>query len=241
MHGTVGAVGVVGGVGGLGQDVESCPEDPAPFIGQALESADVTDAAVAQRFSAAARPERRAGAEWLPNRASPPDAPRREDPRTSSCGTNKNKPATWVVNCRSGGQGPLLHVGHNGHQRTIAGVLARFAVDRQRCPLEATPASCNRKKIAFADPMAFCLQLAANGFKGLPLSGRARRPRSLDGVAFGRRPVAWVELGREVGRGWGAGRSRPTNERIDSTRKVKAFGHFPRRCAAPESRARQIS
>ena len=68
VHGAVGAVGIVSGVGRLGQDVESCRTVPAPFIGAQI--ADVTDAAVAQQFRQQARPERRAGREWLPNRAS---------------------------------------------------------------------------------------------------------------------------------------------------------------------------
>ena len=152
---------------------------------------------------------------------SPPDAPRRGRSRASSCGTNRNKPATWVVNCRSVVRAPLLHVGHGGHQRTIAGVLAPVAVGaRQRCPLGATPASCNRRKeIAFADPMAFCLQLAANGFQGLPLAA-ALAGTVADGVAFGRRPVAgWGARPKKLGRGWGAGRS-PAHLTSGSTRRA---------------------
>ena len=131
-----------------------------------------------------------------------------------------------------GGQGPLLHVGHGGHQ--FSGDPSRACSPgcgwaRQRCPLGATPASCNRpKEIAFADPMAFCLQLAANGFTRVcPWRLHARRHgrgwRRVWATA-GR----WVGLGRKVeGRGWGAGRSRAhPNERIDSDARVKAFGHF---------------
>ena len=101
-----------------------------------------------------------------------------------------------------GGQGPLLHVGHGGHQQTIAGVLARLQLGSAALPLGATPASMQQaKEIAFADPMAFCLQLAANGFQGLPLAARSQaRSRMASRLGDGRslggaRPKSWSRLG----------------------------------------------
>ena len=78
-----------------------------------------------------------------------------------------------------GGQGPLLHVGHGGHQRTIAGVLARLRLGSAALPLGGHARVVQQaKEIAFADPMAFCLQLAANGFQGLPLAACSSQARS---------------------------------------------------------------
>ena len=135
-------------------------------------------------------------------------------------GRTGNKPATWVVNCRIGGQGPLLHVGHGGHQQTIAGVLARLRLGSAALPLGGHARVVQEaEEIAFADPMAFCpCSWLPNGFQGLPLAAQLAGTVA-DGVAFWATAGRWVGLGRKVGRGWGAGRSRALTSGIDSTRR----------------------
>ena len=190
MHGAVGAVGIVGGVGRLGQDVESCPES-RPFIGTQI--ADVTDAAVAQQFrqqqgqkGVQGRNGFRTGQARLTHRVGKIQSEQLWDEQKQARDLGGELPI--------GGQGPLLHVGHGGHQRTIAGVLARLRLGSAALPLGGHARVVQQaKEIAFADPMAFCLQLAANGFQGLPLAAQLAGTVA-DGVAFGRRPVA----------GWGS-------------------------------------
>ena len=117
-----------------------------------------------------------------------------------------------------GGQGPLLHVGHGGHQRTIAGVLARLRLGRQRCPWGPRPRRATGEQIAFADPMAFLPAVGCEWLPG-PASARSSQARVADGVALGRdgrslggaRPNSWSRLGC-----WAKSR---TNERIDAVKR----------------------
>ena len=119
-------------------------EQPGPFV--ITQIADVADAAVAEQFGGQQGQERlqrrdqlRAGQAGLARR-------RWARSRSSSCGRNRNRPATLVGNSPSVVEGQCLDVGDGGDDRTVVGALARLPHGRQRCRVVARPARCNTRK-----------------------------------------------------------------------------------------------
>ena len=143
VHGAVGAVGIVGGVGRLGQDVESCPVS-RPVIGAKI--ADVSDAAEAQQFrqqqgqkGVQGRNGFRTGQARLTHRVGKIQSEQLWDEQKQARDLGGELPI--------GGQGPLLHVSATaGTSEPSRACSPGCSWARQRCPLGATPASCNRRK-----------------------------------------------------------------------------------------------